>query len=81
MQNGTNTGEKTVSLRSIARAHILPIAIGAAAGYAYYYYVGCVTGTCPITSNPLLSTMYGAFMGWLAAPGIRSLLQNRSRRH
>jgi hypothetical protein len=33
--------------------------IGGAAGYAYYYYVGCVSGTCAITSNPYISTVYG----------------------
>lgn len=40
--------------------------MGAAGGFAYYYYVGCATGSCPITSNPWISTMYGAGMGGLA---------------
>jgi hypothetical protein len=41
------------------------IAIGAIAGYAYYFYVGCASGTCAITSKPLNSTLYGAVMGGL----------------
>ena len=41
------------------------IAIGALAGYAYYFYVGCTSGTCVITSKPLNSTLYGALMGGL----------------
>lgn len=41
------------------------IAIGALAGYAYYFYVGCTSGTCAITSKPLNSTLYGALMGGL----------------
>jgi C4-dicarboxylate transporter len=43
----------------------LGIAIGALAGYAYYFYVGCASGTCAITSKPLNSTLYGAVMGGL----------------
>jgi hypothetical protein len=41
----------------------MAIAIGAAAGYGFYKFVGCRTGGCPITSNPWLSTLYGAFLG------------------
>lgn len=41
------------------------IVVGAVAGYLYYSYVGCVSGTCAITSKPLNSTLYGALMGGL----------------
>lgn len=39
--------------------------LGAAAGYAYYYFIGCVSGTCPITSNPYITTLYGSAVGAL----------------
>ncbi len=39
------------------------ILLGAAGGYLYYHFVGCTSGSCPITSNPLHSTLYGALMG------------------
>ncbi|MBI5464506.1 MAG: hypothetical protein HY966_06100 [Ignavibacteriales bacterium] len=45
--------------------------IGAAGGYAYYYFVGCVSGTCPITSNPYISTAYGAVIGLTFIPWTR----------
>ena len=38
-------------------------AIGGIAGYAYYYYIGCASGTCPISSNPYISVAYGMVMG------------------
>jgi hypothetical protein len=34
-------------------------------GYLYYYFIGCNSGTCPITSNPYISIVYGALMGYL----------------
>lgn len=41
------------------------VAIGAIAGYFYYFYIGCASGTCAITSKPFNSTLYGALMGGL----------------
>jgi hypothetical protein len=45
------------------RLTILGIAMGAAGGYLYYHFIGCTSGSCPITSRPLNSTLYGAMMG------------------
>ncbi|AEA45494.1 DUF6132 family protein [Fluviicola taffensis] len=39
--------------------------IGAIGGYLYYYFVGCSSGYCTITSKPINSTLYGSFMGLL----------------
>lgn len=44
---------------------IIGIAIGAVAGFFYWKFIGCSTGGCAITSNPLNSTLYGAAMGGL----------------
>lgn len=44
---------------------VLGIVIGAALGFAYYRFIGCSTGACPLTSNPFISTIYGAVMGAL----------------
>lgn len=41
------------------------VVIGLISGYAYYYYVGCVSGTCSITSKPLNSSLYGGVLGGL----------------
>jgi hypothetical protein len=40
-----------------------PVAIGAGGGYLFYRFVGCRSGSCPITGNPWLSTIYGAILG------------------
>ncbi len=44
---------------------IVGVLIGGAAGFGLYKFIGCRTGTCPITSNPWVSTIYGAVMGFL----------------
>ena len=45
------------------------IVVGALGGYAYYYFIGCTSGTCPITRNPWISTAYGALIGAVLASG------------
>lgn len=44
---------------------LLGFVIGGIAGYLYYYFIGCSGGTCPITSNPWITTFYFAFAGVL----------------
>jgi len=50
--------------------------LGGIAGFAYYHYIGCSSGTCPITGNPWISTMYGALIGWLAMSSLRRPQKN-----
>lgn len=44
---------------------IIGMATGAVAGYFYWKFVGCNTGSCAITSNPINSTLYGSIIGGL----------------
>lgn len=60
MSKGTMTLRKDVKMA-------LSIIAGAAVGYAYYYFIGCNSGTCPITSSPYISTGYGAVLGLVIA--------------
>lgn len=41
------------------------IIFGGTAGFAYYYFVGCSGGGCPIQSNPYISTVYGGLLGFV----------------
>lgn len=46
----------------------LPLAatlVGIIGGYAYYYFVGCSSGSCPITSSPWGSMLFGGAIGLL----------------
>ena len=42
---------------------IISIVIGGTAGFAYYYFIGCSSGSCAISSNPFISTFYGILLG------------------
>ena len=44
---------------------VIGIVLGGMAGFLYYYFVGCASGTCPITSHPLSSVIVGGIMGYL----------------
>lgn len=44
---------------------ILFTLVGALLGLAYYTFIGCSTGTCFITSNPVISMIYMGLVGWL----------------
>lgn len=50
---------------------LLGIGVGAIGGALYWNYVGCASGTCPITSSPINSTIYGALMGGLLFSSFR----------
>ena len=37
--------------------------IGGLMGFLYYYFVGCASGQCAITSNPYMSILWGGLLG------------------
>lgn len=43
----------------------LGVIIGGTLGFLYYFFIGCSSGRCAITSNPYISIMYGSFIGFL----------------
>lgn len=51
---------KIFSLKSI-----IGTAVGILGGYIYYREIGCNSGSCPITSNPYLSLLWGGLIGYL----------------
>jgi len=50
-------------LQYITKQFIIGIVVGGILGFAYYYFIGCRSGTCAITSNPVNSVLYGMLMG------------------
>ena len=44
---------------------IIGFIAGASLGFSYWYFIGCNSGTCAITSSPVNSALYGGLMGVL----------------
>jgi len=42
----------------------IAIIIGGTGGVLYYYFIGCKSGSCAITSSPYMSTLMGGFLGF-----------------
>lgn len=58
---------------------IAGIALGAMAGYLYWKFIGCSSGSCAITSNPVNSTIYGTVMGGLLFSMFKSVSKVNKR--
>ncbi len=56
----------------------LGLVVGATGGYLYWYYVGCTSGSCAITSSPVNSTIYGGVMGLLLANSFGTNKKNKN---
>jgi hypothetical protein len=48
---------------------------GGVAGFFYWKYVGCLSGTCKIKSVWYLSTLYGTLAGYVAGDLVKNLVQ------
>lgn len=44
---------------------LLGIVVGLTGGYLYWRFIGCSSGSCPITSSPVMSSLWGAAIGGL----------------
>lgn len=51
--------------------------LGGVAGFLYWRFVGCASGTCPITSRWYASTLYGMMLGYLIGDLISSFFKKK----
>lgn len=53
--------------------------IGAVGGFCYWYFIGCATGNCGITSNWETSIGFGALTGWLVGDMAKEKQKNNGK--
>ena len=56
---------KIISMLNKNLLYLIGGLIGGLGGYLYWFYVGCTSGACPITSSPTMSVLWGAILGAL----------------
>lgn len=51
--------------------HIIGLVLGGTAGFCYYFFVGCSSGSCSLKANPYYNIALGLLIGWLVADMFR----------
>ena len=59
------------------KSPIIVALIGALLGWVYWYYIGCASGSCAITSVWYRTMLYGAVMGWLVGDLVKSQFKKK----
>ncbi|MBC8265555.1 MAG: hypothetical protein H8E84_01180 [Flavobacteriales bacterium] len=54
---------------------IIGVIIGGVAGFLYWKFVGCASGTCAITSIWYRATLYGMIIGGLLADILKDYIK------
>jgi len=60
----------TMRMTMIVRI-LIGAVVGGGIGFAYHKFVGCSTGACPLTKNPVISSLYGMVVGALFASSFK----------
>ena len=61
------------------RVSIIFLFLGGLSGYLYWNFIGCSSGTCPITSKWHASILYGMILGWLVGDLIASFIKEKPK--
>ena len=56
---------------------IIGVVAGLTAGYLYWRFVGCSTGSCAITSHWYSSSLFGGLAGYLLSDGLSDVLSKK----
>jgi len=74
MENTCNVTPKPKNIKEFLKSWsfwrpFLGVLIGGTAGFLYYHFVGCSSGSCIITSHPYSSIIFGGLGGFFITSG------------
>ena len=55
--------------------------VGLLGGFLYWRFIGCSSGSCPITSNWYSSSLIGGLIGYLAGDSINDFRNKRKAKN
>ncbi len=69
MKETCETDNKPKTFKELMRSSLFwkpaaGVIVGGTLGFLYYHFVGCSSGNCAITSNPISSMLMGAALGY-----------------
>ena len=59
---------------------VISTVTGLLAGFLYWKFVGCLSGTCPIKSVWYLSTLFGGVIGYLSGSIVNDFIEARRKK-
>jgi hypothetical protein len=70
MEHTNGKSPKPKSIREFLKSKyflkpLLGVVTGGIGGFLFFYFVGCRTGSCAITSNPVNSIAAGSVLGFI----------------
>ncbi len=69
-------------MRGIQKKYLIVgifIAVGFIGGFLYWRFVGCNSGSCPITSTWYISSIVGALIGFLTGESINDYMKKHEQ--
>ena len=66
-------------MKEFFKKHLIVIVFtiaGSIAGFLYWKFIGCLSGTCIIKSVWYLSTLYGTALGWILGSLSKDLIKS-----
>jgi hypothetical protein len=68
-------------MRKLLRKYLLVgmlILAGLAGGFLFWRFLGCTSGSCPITSKWYASSLIGGLIGFLAGDSVNDFIKKKS---
>lgn len=68
-------------MKEFIRKHkigLLLIVPGVIGGYLYWYYIGCLSGTCPLKSNWYYTVLFGGLIGYFIGDIIDDYIKKKN---